>query len=111
MNATAPGTVTHEAVAGEHRLAAVTLSVNWSDDRATHEDQVRVEHFSVWREADLLPQEIGVKIPGMIAGDEADTALTPRRSIRALGLGQASLHQTGSLRPSVFDFQLRRKVS
>lgn len=71
MNATAPSTLPHETAVDEHGLAAVTLSVNWSDGRATHVNQLHVEKFSVWREADLLPAEIGSRIPGMRSGDEA----------------------------------------
>lgn len=81
MNATALETFPHEAVVDEHGLAAVTLSVNWSDERATHEDQLHVEHFSVWREADLLPPEIGTHIPGMRAGDEAKVALSSGQAV------------------------------
>lgn len=81
MNATALETLPHEAVVDEHGLAAVTLSANWADERATHEDQLHVEHFSVWREADLLPPEIGTRIPGMRAGDEAKVALSSGQAV------------------------------
>jgi len=82
MNATAPGASPHETTVGEHGLAAVTLSVNWSDDRAIHEDHLHVEHFSVWREADILPLEIGPHIPGMEAGDEAEAALPSGKAVQ-----------------------------
>ena len=81
MNATAPETFPLGSVVDEHGLAAVTLSVNWADDRAKHEDQLHVEHFSVWREADILPLEIGAAIAGMKAGDEAHAALSPGEAI------------------------------
>ena len=45
-------------------LAAMTFTLNWSDGRATHEDELHVEKFSVWREADFLPADIGQKITG-----------------------------------------------
>lgn len=81
MNATAPSILPHETVVDEHGLASVTLSLNWSDGRATHEDQLHVEKFSVWREADLLPAGIGTRIPGMRAGDEAQAMLQEGESV------------------------------
>ncbi len=54
-----------------HGLASVTFILQWSDSRATHENHMHVEKFSVWREADILPPEIGQAIPGMRAGDRA----------------------------------------
>ena len=60
-----------------HGLASVTLGVHWSDDRAVHEDELHVEKFSVWREADILPAGIGSKIPGMAAGDHVDARVAP----------------------------------
>jgi len=56
-------------------LAAMTFTLNWSDDRATHEDEMHVEKFSVWREADFLPVDIGPNIAGMHAGDDVQAAL------------------------------------
>ena len=56
-------------------LAAMTFTLKWSDGRATHEDEMHVEKFSVWREADFLPADIGTKITGMHAGDYAQAAL------------------------------------
>jgi len=61
----------------KHGLASVTLTVNWSDQRASHEEQLHVEKFSVWREADTLPPEIGLNIPGMHAGEERQAMLQP----------------------------------
>jgi hypothetical protein len=57
-------------------LAAVTFTLQWSDSRAEHEDEMHVEKFSVWREADFLPPAIGAQIPGMRAGDSAQAALS-----------------------------------
>ena len=56
-------------------LAAMTFTLNWSDGRATHEDEMHVEKFSVWREADFLPADIGPKITGMHAGGYVQAAL------------------------------------
>ena len=39
-------------------LASVTFTLQWSDDRAEHEEEMHVEKFSVWREADFLPAAI-----------------------------------------------------
>jgi len=75
MNTKAPSTLLHETVVDVHGLASMTLAVNWSDGRARHEDQLHVEKFSIWREADLLPAGIGTRIPGMQAGDEAQVIL------------------------------------
>jgi SAM-dependent methyltransferase len=49
-------------------MAALTFSLNWSDGRATHEDEIHVERFSVWREADFLPPGIGENLVGMHPG-------------------------------------------
>jgi len=56
-------------------LAAITFTLSWSDGRATHEDEMHVEKFSVWREADFLPVDIGPKIAGMHTGDCVQAAL------------------------------------
>jgi SAM-dependent methyltransferase len=50
-------------------LAAMTFALRWFDGRATHEDQMHVEKFSVWREADFLPIGIGGSITGMQVGE------------------------------------------
>ena len=65
-----------DKVLDSHGLAAVTFVLRWSDARAAHEDEMHVETFSVWREADVLPAPIGPKIPGMHAGDYAEAALS-----------------------------------
>ena len=56
-------------------LAAMTFAVSCSDGRATHEDEVHIEKFSVWREADCLPADIGPKIAGMHVVDGLQAAL------------------------------------
>ncbi len=66
---------TPESVLDEHGLASVTLVINWSDGRATHEDQLHVESFSAWREIDLLPSRIASSLCGMQSGDEVDDKL------------------------------------
>ncbi len=58
----------------EHGLAAITLSVTWSDSLASHRDQLHVDKFSVWREADLFPSPIANAIPGMYRGEACATA-------------------------------------
>lgn len=87
----------------EHGLASVTLTLNWTDDRAVHEEQLHMEKFSVWREADILPPDIGLKIPGMRAGDQARANLEPGEKIDAWEpTRQISTH------PSRFDRHHRR---
>lgn len=58
-----------------HGLASVTLSINWADQLAQHEEQLHIAKFSVWREADLLPPEIGQNIVGMRATEQISTRL------------------------------------
>ena len=57
MNSQAHSEEAEKTALDKHGLASVTLSVNWSDQRALHEEQLYVERFSVWREADTLPPE------------------------------------------------------
>ncbi len=52
-------------------LARATLTLEWEDGLARHRDELHVERLSVWREADLLPPDIGQNLPGMRAGDIA----------------------------------------
>lgn len=52
-------------------LARATLSIEWEDGLAHHRDELHVERLSVWREADLLPPDIGKNLPGMRVGDLA----------------------------------------
>jgi len=98
MNALAPSTSDQEIELDEHGLASATFTVNWSDDRAAHEEQLHVEKFSVWREADILPPEIGRKIPGMRAADQAQAMLQPGEMIDSWD--SARLFST---KPSRFD--------
>ncbi len=73
----APSKPNDETTLDDRGLASVTFTVNWSDDRATHEDRLHIENFSVWREAGILPPDIGLKIPGMRAGGQAQVMLQP----------------------------------
>lgn len=98
----------------DHGLASVTLAVHWSDDRAVHEDEMHVEKFSVWREADILPAGIGSKIPGMAAGDRAEAGVASGdvvgawRADRQIGTALSSFdthHRRGlEVRPRVGRF-------
>lgn len=84
-------------------LAAVTLSVNWSDARAVHEERLHVEKLSAWREADILPPDIGTKIPGMRAGDHAQSLVQPGEAIDTWEPSRQF-----SVKPSCFDRHHRR---
>lgn len=75
MNSPAHSDDSDKPVVDKHGLASVTLSVNWSDQRASHEEQLRMEKFSVRREADTLPPDIALNIPGMRAGEEVQAML------------------------------------
>jgi hypothetical protein len=75
MNAISMQNLEEDKVLESQGLAAMTFTLNWSDGRATHEDEMHVEKFSVWREADILPADIGLKITGMHVGDRAQSAL------------------------------------
>lgn len=81
MNTLAHSTNTEQSTLDENGLAAITLSATWSDSRAMHEEYLHVEKFSVWREADMLPRDISLKIPGMRAGDSAEAALDTGEAI------------------------------
>lgn len=76
-NTTDDGMNNDKAVLDGHGMASATLTLSWSDDRTLHEEQLHMEKFSVWREADLLPPDIALKIPGMQAGDQAQATLKP----------------------------------
>jgi SAM-dependent methyltransferase/FKBP-type peptidyl-prolyl cis-trans isomerase 2 len=84
-------------------LASLTFTLHWSDGRVAHEDEMHVEKFSVWREADFLPTEIGAKLAGMRAGDAAQ-AILPAGEVT--GVWDAARQVTGS--PSRFDRGYRR---
>ena len=76
MNATRMQNSAQHRVLDNKGLAAVTFTLHWSDGRAEHEDEMHVEKFSVWREADFLPAAIGSRIPGMCAGASAQAELS-----------------------------------
>ncbi|PUB90304.1 MAG: methyltransferase type 11 [gamma proteobacterium symbiont of Ctena orbiculata] len=77
-----PPSVTNREL-DDHGLAAVTLTANWSDGRASHEDHLHVDRFSVFREADSLPEEIACAIAGMHEGDRVSTSHPARYGIEA----------------------------
>jgi hypothetical protein len=61
-------------VLDDHGVAAVTLGIEWRDERAHHENYIHVERFSVFREADSLPREMASAIAGMAQGDRVSTS-------------------------------------
>jgi SAM-dependent methyltransferase len=91
---------------GGQGLAAVTFTLHWSDGRAVHEDEMHVEKFSVWREADLLPAEIAMNMVGMRAGDDAQAALAAGEITSAWDPAQAF-----SAKPSGFDRHYQRGLT
>ncbi len=103
MTRLAHSTSNEPQVLDEHGLAAVTLSVNWLDQRAHHEEQLHVEKLSVWREADTLPPEIGQHLPGLRAGDELQASLPAGKWLEPW-----QLQQQITTRPSRFDRHHRR---
>lgn len=56
-------------------LAAMTFTLRWFDGRATHQDELHVPKFSVWREADFLPGALGQQMPGMRVGDSTQVTV------------------------------------
>jgi FKBP-type peptidyl-prolyl cis-trans isomerase 2 len=64
-----------DKVLQNHGLASLIFTLHWSDGRAAHEEEMHVENFSVFREADFLPPEIGTRLVGMRAGDSAQATL------------------------------------
>lgn len=64
-----------DKVLKNHGLASLTFSLQWSDGRAVHDEEMHVENFSVFREADFLPVEIGGRLVGMTPGDYARAEL------------------------------------
>ena len=103
MNAVINQKPEQDKVIQSEGLAALTFSLHWSDGKVAHEDEMHVEKFSVWREADLLPTEIGAKIVGMRAGDSAQARL-PAGEVT--GAWDAARQVSGS--PSRFDRAYRR---
>ena len=103
MNAISMQNLEQDKVLESQGLAAMTFTLNWSDGRAMHEDEMHVAKFSVWREADFLPADIGQKITGMHAGDLVQAAL-PAGELTGVwdASRQFSANQAG------FDRQYRR---
>ncbi len=58
MNAASMQKPEGDKVLERQGLAALTFTLHWSDGRVAHEDEMHVEQFSVFREADFLPTEI-----------------------------------------------------
>ena len=75
MNAVIKQKPEQDKVLQSQGLAALTFTLHWSDGSVAHEDEMHVEKFSVWREADFLPAEIGAKLVGMRAGDSAQATV------------------------------------
>lgn len=103
MNAISMQNLEEDKVLERQGLAAMTFTLNWSDGRATHEDEMHVERFSVWREADFLPADIGLKIAGMHVGDRAQAA-SPAGELT----GVWDVGRQFSATPSGFDRRYRR---
>jgi SAM-dependent methyltransferase len=103
MNATGMENLEEDKALDSQGLASVTFTLRWSDDRAEHEDEMHVEKFSVWREADFLPATIGPGIPGMRAGDTAEAELSVGEVTGAWDAGRQV-----SGRASGFDRMYRR---
>jgi len=103
MNAVIKQKSEQDKVLQSQGLAALTFTLYWSDGSVAHEDEMHVEKFSVWREADYLPAEIGAKLVGMRAGDSAQ-ATVPAGELT--GAWDAARQVSGS--PSRFDRAYRR---
>ena len=103
MNVTSMQNPEEGNVLESHGLAVITFTLQWSDGRAVHEDEMHVEKFSVWREADFLPVDIGQKIAGMHGGDYAHAAV-PAGELT----GVWSTARQFSVIPSGFDTRHRR---
>ena len=106
MNAISMHSQEEDAVLGSQGLAAMTFTLHWSDGRATHQDELHVSRFSVWREADFLAGGLGQKIPGMRVGDGAQAELSAGE---LTGAWDAS--QEFSTSPDHFDRQYRRGLT
>jgi SAM-dependent methyltransferase len=81
----------------DHGIAAVTLGIEWADNRAHHENHLHVERFSVFREADALPYEIAGAIAGMAQGERVSTSKADTHDVD-------SWNDTGQKRASPSDF-------
>ena len=75
MNAVSMQKPDGDRVLESQGLASLTFTLHWSDGRAVHEEEMHVDNFSVFREADFLPTEIGTQLTGMRAGDSAQATL------------------------------------
>ncbi len=103
MNAISMQNPEEDKVLESQGLAAMIFKLNWFDGRAEHEDERRVDKFSVWREADFLPADIGQKIPGMQVGDRVQAEFPAGEFTGMWDAGQ----QFSTL-PSGFDRHYRR---
>jgi hypothetical protein len=103
MNAISMQKPEDDKVLESQGLAAMTFTLSWSDGRATHQDEMHVEKFSVWREADFLPTGIGPKIAGMRAHDCVQAALSAGELTGSWDAGRQF-----SAEPSGFDRHYRR---
>ena len=106
MNAASMQKPEGDKVLERQGLAALTFTLHWSDGRVAHEDEMHVEQFSVFREADFLPTEIGTRLAGMRAGDSAQATL-PAGEVT--GAWDAARQISGS--PSRFDRAYRRGLA
>ena len=103
MNAISMQNLEQDKVLESQGLADMTFTLNWSDGRAMHEDEMHVAKFSVWREADFLPAEIGQKITSMHVGDRVQAALPAGEFTGVWDAGRQF-----SANPAGFDRQYRR---
>ena len=103
MNAVINQKPEQDKVIQSQGLAALTFTLHWSDGKVAHEEEMHLEQFSVFREADFLPTEIGTQLAGMRAGDSAQATL-PAGEVT--GAWDAARQVSGS--PSRFDRGYRR---
>ena len=103
MNAVINQKPEQDKVIQSQGLAALTFTLHWSDGKVAHEEEMHLEQFSVFREADFLPTEIGTQLAGMRAGDSAQATL-PAGEVT--GAWDAARQVSGS--PSRFDRAYRR---
>ena len=103
MNAVVKQKPEQDKVLQSQGLAALTFTLHWSDGKVAHEDEMHVEKFSVWREADFLPAEIGAKLVGMRVEDSAQATVPAGEET---GAWDAARVVTGC--PSRFDRAYRR---
>ena len=106
MNAIISESQEQDEVLDSQGLATMTFTLHWADGRATHQDELHLPKFSVWREADFLAGGLGQKIPGMRVGDGAQAELSAGE---LTGAWDAS--QEFSTSPDHFDRQYRRGLT